>query len=118
DRRHPGTSAETNPDLLTVGPPLVPAGGVAPPPARKERPGPTADWEAASGLAAWCCASPVDGLNAVPPGIPALNSGRKSAGKRGIEYARRLLWHANISTTQRYMHLDERQLADGQDLVE
>src|SRR5262249_23712823 len=71
DRRHPGTSAETNPDLLTIGPPLVPAGGVAPPPAPKERPTPTADWEAASGLAAWCRTSPVDGLNAVPPGVPA-----------------------------------------------
>src|SRR5262249_22082418 len=62
DRRHPGTSAETNPDLLTAGPPLVPAGDVAPPPARQERPGPPADWEAAPGLAAWCRASAVDGL--------------------------------------------------------
>jgi len=26
--------------------------------------------------------------------------------------------HANISTTQRYMHLDDRELADAQDLVE
>ena len=29
-----------------------------------------------------------------------------------IEYARRLLGHANISTTQRYMHLDNRELAE------
>jgi integrase len=33
-------------------------------------------------------------------------------------YARRLLGHTNISTTQRYMHLDERELADAQDLIE
>jgi hypothetical protein len=38
--------------------------------------------------------------------------------EKGIEYARRLLGHANISTTQRYMHLDDRELADAQDLVE
>jgi site-specific recombinase XerC len=30
----------------------------------------------------------------------------------------RLLGHANISTTQRYMHLDDRELAEAQDLVE
>lgn len=35
----------------------------------------------------------------------------------GIEYARRLLGHSNISTTQRYMHLDDRELAFTQDLV-
>jgi site-specific recombinase XerD len=35
-----------------------------------------------------------------------------------VEFARRLLGHANISTTQRYMHLDDRELADAQDLVE
>src|SRR5262249_9771014 len=34
----------------------------APPAARQERPGPPADWQAAPGLAAWCRASPVDGL--------------------------------------------------------
>jgi integrase len=38
--------------------------------------------------------------------------------QKGIEFARRLLGHANISTTQRYMHLDDRELADAQDLVE
>ena len=36
----------------------------------------------------------------------------------GIEYARRLLGHTNISTTQRYMHLDDSVFADAQDLIE
>jgi site-specific recombinase XerC len=44
--------------------------------------------------------------------------GTKICREKGIEYARRLLGHANISTTQRYMHLGERELADAQDLVE
>jgi site-specific recombinase XerD len=44
--------------------------------------------------------------------------GTKICKARGIEYARRLLGHTNISTTQRYMHLDETDLADAQDLVE
>src|SRR5262249_34585455 len=61
-RRPPGASGETSPDLLTVGSPGVPAGDVAPPPARQERPGPPAYWGAAPGLTAWCRASPVDGL--------------------------------------------------------
>ena len=34
------------------------------------------------------------------------------------EYARRLLGHTNIATNQRYMHLDDQELADAQDLVE
>src|SRR5262249_43212776 len=51
-----------DPNLLTVGPPLVPPGDVAPPPARQKRPGPPAAWEAAPGLATWCRASPVDSL--------------------------------------------------------
>jgi site-specific recombinase XerC len=38
--------------------------------------------------------------------------------EKGIEYARRLPGHANISPTQRYMHLDDRELAEAQDLVE
>ena len=38
--------------------------------------------------------------------------------EKGLEFARRLLGHANISTTQRYVHLDDRELADAQDLVE
>jgi hypothetical protein len=46
------------------------------------------------------------------------NCGTKICREKGIEYARRLLGHANISTTQRYMHLDERELAEAQDLVE
>jgi integrase len=44
--------------------------------------------------------------------------GTKVRRQKGIEFARRLLGHANISTTQRYMHLDDRELADAQDLVE
>jgi site-specific recombinase XerD len=44
--------------------------------------------------------------------------GTKICRQKGIEYARRLLGHANISTTQRYMHLDEKELAEAQDLVE
>ena len=44
--------------------------------------------------------------------------GTKVCRAKGIEYARRLLGHAHISTTQRYMHLDDRELADAQDLVE
>ena len=44
--------------------------------------------------------------------------GTKICREMGIEYARRLLGHANISTTQRYMHLDDQELADAQDLVE
>src|SRR5262249_17063384 len=62
DRRHSGTPTETDPNLLTAGPPLVPAGDVAPPPARQKRAGPPADREAAPGLATWCRASPVDSL--------------------------------------------------------
>ena len=38
--------------------------------------------------------------------------------EKRIEYARRLLGHSDISTTQRYMHLDDKELADAQDLVE
>ena len=44
--------------------------------------------------------------------------GTKICREKGIEYARRLLGHANISTTQRYMHLDDRELADAQDLID
>jgi len=44
--------------------------------------------------------------------------GTKICREKGIECARRLLGHANISTTQRYVHLDDRELADAQDLVE
>ncbi len=43
--------------------------------------------------------------------------GTKICREKGIEYARRLLGHTNISTTQRYMHLDDSELADAQDLV-
>ena len=38
--------------------------------------------------------------------------GTKICREKGIEYARRLLGHANISTTQRYMHLNDQELAD------
>jgi len=44
--------------------------------------------------------------------------GTKVCREKGIEYARRLLGHTNVSTTQRYMHLDDVELADAQDLVE
>jgi integrase len=44
--------------------------------------------------------------------------GTKVCREKGIEFARRLLGHSNISTTQRYMHLDDRELADAQDMVE
>src|SRR5262249_32682176 len=38
--------------------------------------------------------------------------------QKGIEFARRLLGHASTSTTQRHVHLDDRELAEAQDLVE
>ena len=44
--------------------------------------------------------------------------GTKICREKGVEYARRLLGHTNISTTQRYMHLGDRDLAEAQDLVE
>ena len=44
--------------------------------------------------------------------------GTKICREKGIEFARRLLGHTNISTTQRYMHLDDSELADAQDLIE
>jgi integrase len=44
--------------------------------------------------------------------------GTKICREKGIEFARRLLGHTNITTTQRYMHLDESELADAQDLIE
>ena len=44
--------------------------------------------------------------------------GTKICREKGIEYARRLLGHTNITTTQRYMHLDENELAGAQDLIE
>ncbi len=44
--------------------------------------------------------------------------GTKICREKGIEFARRLLGHPDISTTQWYMHLDDRELADAQDLVD
>ena len=43
--------------------------------------------------------------------------GTKICREKGIEFARRLFGHTNITTTQRYMHLDEDELADAQDLI-
>jgi len=37
---------------------------------------------------------------------------------KGIEFARQLHGHANISTMQRSMHLDNRELAEAQFLIE
>jgi site-specific recombinase XerD len=42
--------------------------------------------------------------------------GTKICREMGIEYARRLPGHTNIITNQRYTHLDDRQLADAQEL--
>jgi len=44
--------------------------------------------------------------------------GKKIWREKRIEYARRLLGHTNISTTQRYLHLDDRELAEAQDLID
>jgi site-specific recombinase XerD len=44
--------------------------------------------------------------------------GTKICRLKGMEYARRLLGCASITTTRRYMHLDDRELADAQDLVD
>jgi site-specific recombinase XerC len=49
---------------------------------------------------------------------PRRSGGTKICREKGIEYARRLLGHTNISTTQRCMHLDDRELADAQDLID
>ncbi len=53
-----------------------------------------------------------DIVSAKPAGVAGFLKSRAAV------TARRLLGHANISTTQRYMHLDDRELADAQDLVE
>ena len=44
--------------------------------------------------------------------------GTKICREKGIEYARRLLGQTNITTTQRYIHLNDAELADAQDLIE
>ena len=67
-----------------------------------------------------------DRLDVVPVPRPARRKrqpprhecGTKICLQKGIEFARCLLGPANIPTTQRYMHPDDRELADAQDLVE
>jgi site-specific recombinase XerD len=44
--------------------------------------------------------------------------GTKICREKGIEYPRRLLGHTNISTTQRYTHLDDSELAEAQDVID
>lgn len=44
--------------------------------------------------------------------------GTKTCKARGIECVRRLLGHTNISTIQRYVHLDGKVLAEAQDMVD
>src|SRR5262249_49849124 len=56
DRRDPGTSAETDPNVPWVGPLRAASCDVESPAARANRPGPPVDREAASGLAARRCA--------------------------------------------------------------
>jgi hypothetical protein len=66
------------------------------------------------------------GNEVVPTCLPrdlVLNLARYECGtricrKKKIEYARRLPGHAKISTTRRYVHLDDSELAEAQDLVE
>jgi hypothetical protein len=50
--------------------------------------------------------------------IPSASEDGKLAAWRLLDGCRRMLRHANISTTQRYMHLDDWELAEAQDLVE
>ena len=68
DRRYPGTSAEADPGLLAVRPFFVPAGDGYSPFLGEDRVGSPPGWEAALELAAWCRASPVDGLRR---GVPS-----------------------------------------------
>lgn len=44
--------------------------------------------------------------------------GTKVCRQKGIDVASRLLGHANLQTTQRYVHPDDQELADAQDAVE
>ena len=44
--------------------------------------------------------------------------GTKICREKGIEYVRRLLGHSSISAAQRYMDLNDQELADAQDLIE
>jgi hypothetical protein len=63
---------------------------------------------------------PPPARSACPVSLPPARHecGIKIRNARGIEYARRLLGHTNISTPQRYMHLDDNDLAEAQDLVD
>jgi integrase len=62
--------------------------------------------------------SPLERRRDSRPAVTQMNRNTKICREKGIEYARRLRGHTNISTTQRYLHLDERELAEAQDLLE